>query len=43
MYDSILTKPFGPHILECMCPDDVITKFNYFVDNMDQETGVVLF
>jgi len=38
MYDSILTKPFGPHILECMCPDDVVTKFNYFVDNMDQET-----
>ena len=33
-----ITKPFGPFIMECMCPDDVLTKFNYFVDNMDQDT-----
>jgi len=38
MYDIELIKPFGPFILECMCPDDVLTKFNSFVDNMDQDT-----
>ena len=38
MSEYSITKPFGPFIMECMCPDDVLTKFNYFVDNMDQDT-----
>jgi len=38
MYDINLTRPFGPYILECMCPDNVLTKFNAFVEDMDQET-----
>ena len=38
MNEYSITKPFGPFIMECMCPDDVLTKFNYFVDNMDQDT-----
>ena len=38
MYDIELMKPFGPVILECMCPDDVLIEFNSFIDNMDQDT-----
>ena len=38
MYDIDLTRPFGPYILECMCPDNVLRKFNTFVDDMNQET-----
>ena len=28
-----LYRPFGPYILECMCPDDVLKNFNDFVDS----------
>ncbi len=38
MYDLNLTKPFGPGILECMCPKDTLNNLNSFVDNMDQST-----
>jgi hypothetical protein len=38
MYNINITKPFGPFIFECMCPQNVVTNFNSFVDNMDQNT-----
>ena len=28
-----LFRPFGPYILECMCPDDVLKNFNDFVNS----------
>jgi hypothetical protein len=38
MYNTNITKPFGPCILECMCPKNILKNFNSFVDDMDQET-----
>lgn len=38
MYNINITKPFGPAILECQCPEKVVNNLNYFVDNMNQET-----
>ena len=28
-----LFRPFGPYILECICPDDVLKSFNDFVNS----------
>ena len=38
MYDLNLTKPFGPGILESMCPKDTLNNLNSLVNNMDQTT-----
>ena len=38
MYNINITKPFGPFIFECICPDEIVKKFNDLIDNMDQET-----
>jgi hypothetical protein len=38
-YNSINpAKPFGPVLLECKCPEEVVKNINNFVDNMDDET-----
>lgn len=38
MLEYNITKPFGPIIFECFCPQNVVDNFNNFIDNMDQET-----
>ncbi len=32
------SKPFGPVLFECKCPQEIIDNINYFVDNMNLET-----
>ena len=36
-YNIGFYKPFGPLILECQCPEDVISKINSYVDDMSEE------
>lgn len=36
-YNISLHKPFGPLILECQCPEDVVSKINSYVDDMSEE------
>jgi hypothetical protein len=36
-YNIGFYKPFGPLILECQCPEDVIYKINSYVDDMSEE------
>jgi hypothetical protein len=41
-YNSVNpSKPFGPVLFECMCPNEVITNINNFVDNMSEETNKI--
>lgn len=35
-YNIGFYKPFGPLILECQCPEDVVSKINSYVDNMSE-------
>lgn len=31
------SKPFGPVIFECTCPEEIVNNLNSFVDNMDKD------
>jgi hypothetical protein len=36
-YNIGFCKPFGPMILECQCPEDIVLKLNLYVDEMNEE------
>jgi hypothetical protein len=36
-YNIGFCKPFGPTILECQCPSEIISKLNSYVDAMEDE------
>jgi len=36
-YNIGFCKPFGPNILECQCPDEIISGINSYVDDMSEE------
>lgn len=36
-YNIGLCKPFGPIILECQCPDEVVSNLNSYIDTMSEE------
>lgn len=38
-YNSVNpSKPFGPVLFECKCPDEIINNLNLFVNTMDEKT-----
>jgi len=36
-YNIGFCKPFGPNILECQCPDQIISEINSYIDDMSEE------